>query len=170
MRPWVNIARFATILVVVLVAGCALQTGASKTSQSSASSWHGRLAVRVASDPASSPSQSFTAGFDLSGNAQAGELTLFTPLGSTAAALSWSPQSALMRSQSEIRYFKSLDALIESALGTEVPVEALFAWLAGESVTMAGWSADLSQYAKGRITARRLQPAPMAELTLVLEE
>ena len=49
------------------------------------------------------------------------------------------------------------------------PVAALFAWLRGEAMTLTGWSADLSQYASGRITARRLQPAPATELTLLFE-
>jgi len=122
--------------------------------------------VRVESDQP----QSFTAGFELTGNAQAGELTLFTPLGSTAAALSWSSQTALMRSNGDVRYFDSLNALIKQAVGTEIPVVALFAWLAGDNMNVAGWSADLSQQANGRITARRTQPAPLAEIRLVIEK
>jgi outer membrane lipoprotein LolB len=135
-----------------------------------ASVWRGRLAVRVEADPPKAQAQALTAGFELSGNAQAGELTLFTPLGSTAAALSWTSSAAIMRSNGEVRHFESLAALIRSAVGTEVPVAALFTWLHDENITAAGWSADLSQYASGRITARRLQPAPVAELTLLLEK
>jgi len=33
----------------------------------------------------------------------------------------------------------------------------------------AGWSADLSQLESGRLTARRTQPLPAAELRLILE-
>ncbi len=129
-----------------------------------------RLAVRVEPDPPQSPSQSFSAGFELTGTPLAGELTLYTPLGSTVAALSWSAGTAVMRSNGDVRHFASLDALIKEAVGTEIPVAALFSWLAGESVTVAGWRADLSQHAEGRITARRTEPAPMAELRLVLEK
>jgi outer membrane lipoprotein LolB len=128
--------------------------------------WHGRLAVRVESEQP----QSFAAEFELTGNAQAGALTLYTPVGSTAAALSWSAQTAVMRTQGEVRSFESLDALIKQAVGTEIPVAALFAWLAGDNMIAAGWSADLSQHANGRITARRAQPVPLAELRLVLEK
>jgi outer membrane lipoprotein LolB len=128
------------------------------------------LAVRLDAEPPQSPEQSFAAGFELTGNAQAGELTLFTPLGTTAAALSWSAQTAILRSDGTVRQFESLDALIKQAVGTEVPVTALFAWLAGDSMTVAGWSADLSQYGSGRITARRTQSGPPAELRLVLEK
>ena len=69
-----------------------------------------------------------------------------------------------------MRYFESLDALIRQAVGTEIPVVALFAWLAGDNMVIAGWSADLSHHADGRIMARRTQPAPLAELRLVLEK
>ena len=96
-------------------------------------------------------------------------MTLFTPLGSTAAALAWAPGTATLRSNGDIRQFESLDALLRNAVGTELPVEALFAWLRNENMTLAGWSADLSQHANGRIAARRLLPAPAAELTLLLD-
>ena len=63
--------------------------------------------------------QSFSAAFELSGNAQAGALTLFTPLGTTAAALSWTPQASTLRSNTETRQFDSLGALMQQTL---VPV------------------------------------------------
>lgn len=124
------------------------------------------MAVQIESDQP----QSFSAEFELTGNAQAGALTLFTPLGNTAAALSWTPETAIMRTNGDVRYFDSLDDLIKQAVGTDIPVAALFAWLAGDNRIAAGWSADLTQQANGRITARRLQPAPPAELRLVLEQ
>lgn len=74
-----------------------------------------------------------------------------------------------MRSNGDVRYFASLDELIKQAVGTEIPVVALFAWLAGDNMNVKGWHADLTQHAKGRITARRTEPAPVAELRLVLE-
>lgn len=149
----------------LFIAGCAVPTRATTSNQPEVSLWRGRLAVRVDSDQP----QFFTAGFELAGNALAGELTLYTPLGNTAAALSWSSQTTFMRANGDIRHFESLDALIKHTLGTEIPVVALFAWLAGDNMAVAGWSADLSQHASGRITARRAQPAPLAELRLVLE-
>ena len=115
------------------------------------------------------PVQSFTANFELIGNAQTGALTLFTPLGTTAAALNWSPQASTLRSNAETRQFDSLGALMQQTLGAELPVAALFAWLAGDAVAAAGWQADLSQRASGHIGARRDTPLPVAELRLVLE-
>jgi outer membrane lipoprotein LolB len=166
----VNVVCAAILLATIFIAGCAAPTRAGISNQSEVSLWRGRLAVRVESSPPQSQPQAFSAEFELTGNSQAGELTLYTPLGSTAAALSWSAQTAVMHSNGEVRYFESLDALIKQAVGTEIPVVALFAWLAGNNMVVAGWSADLSQHANGRITARRTDPVPLAELRLVLEK
>lgn len=166
-----GITGFAAVFfAIVFIAGCAVPAGVNTTNQSERSIWRGRLAVRVESDQAQSQPQAFAAGFELTGNAQAGELTLYTPLGTTAAALSWSAQTALMRTNGEIRSFASLDDLIQQAVGAEIPVAALFAWLAGDNMSVEGWSADLSQLADGRVTARRTEPAPVTELRLVLEK
>ncbi len=166
VRREVKFVYAAIFLAIFSIAGCAVPTRASVSDQSEVSLWRGRLAVRVESEKP----QSFSAGFELTGSSRVGQLNLYTPLGSTAAALSWSSQTAIMRSNGDVRYFESLDDLIKLALGTEIPVEALFAWLAGDNMAVAGWSADLSQHANGRITARRTAPAPVAELRLVLEK
>ena len=105
-----------------------------------------------------------------SGSARSGVLTLFTPIGTTAAALSWTPSTAVLKANGDIRNFATLDALIKQVIGTAIPVAALFAWLAGDNMQVAGWSADLSRQPDGRITARRLTPAPAAELRLVLDQ
>ena len=165
-----KVASGLVFLAVFFMAGCAVPTKTSIPDQPEVSTWRGRLAVRVESEQPQSQPQSFAAGFELTGNPQAGELTLYTPLGNTATALSWSSQTAVMRSNGGVRYFESLDALIRQAVGTEIPVVALFAWLAGDNMVIAGWSADLSHHADGRIMARRTQPAPLAELRLVLEK
>jgi outer membrane lipoprotein LolB len=60
--------------------------------------------------------------------------------------------------------------LITQTLGTDIPVTALFAWLAGDTLQVEGWTADLSERANGRITARRVQPEPQAELRLIIEK
>lgn len=155
----------AVLAASLFIAGCAVPTRIPTANQSEISFWRGRLAVRVESDQP----QSIAAGFELTGNALTGDLTLYTPLGTTAVALSWSSHTALMRTNGDVRHFESLDALIKQALGTEIPVVALFAWLAGDNMAVAGWTADLTQHASGRITARRTAPAPLAELRLVLE-
>jgi outer membrane lipoprotein LolB len=158
------------LVATLLIAGCAAPQRVKAPYPTDSQLWHGRLAVRIEADTLQTKPQSFSAEFELAGSPLAGELILYTPLGTTAATLSWSAQTAVMRTNTDIRTFESLDALIKQAIGTDLPVTALFAWLAGDNAKIAGWSADLSQYTDGRITARRTAPTPAAELRLVLEK
>lgn len=166
MTSFVKPISAAIISTTIFIAGCAVPTSTTDINEYETLPWRGRLAIRIESEQP----QSFSAGFELNGSPQTGEMTLYTPIGSTAAALSWSPQTAIMRAQGEVRYFESLDALIKQAVGTEIPVKALFAWLAGVNVPVAGWSVDLSQHTEGKITAHRTTPSPLAELRLVLDK
>jgi outer membrane lipoprotein LolB len=74
-----------------------------------------------------------------------------------------------LRTPTDIRSYASFDEMIVQVLGSEIPVNALFSWLKGQPVSASGWQADLSDLAAGRITAKRTQPAPLAELRLTLE-
>lgn len=159
----------AILCATLFAMGCAAPTKTPILTQSEVALWRGRLALRVESDRAQSEPRLLSAEFELSGNPVAGTLTLYTPLGGTAVALSWSSQAVSMQTSGAIRYFDSLDGLIKEAVGTEIPVAALFSWLAGDNMVATGWNVDLSQYAGGRITARRTEPAPPAELRLVLD-
>lgn len=112
---------------------------------------------------------SFSAGFDLRGAPDAGELTLTNPLGGTVAVLDWAPGKATMRTGGRTKEFPSLDALAQEATGAPIPVASLFDWLAGKPTPVPGWQPDLSQLAQGRLSARRTDPPPPADLRLVLE-
>ena len=163
----IRCARLAgwLLLATLVLAGCALPKVPAAGASPTDGPWSGRLALRVDSDPV----RTLAGGFELSGNAQSGELRLLTPLGSTVSSLSWTPASAHLRSQGEVRSFASLDELSRELTGAELPVAALFQWLAGQDAASAGWQADLSQLDSGRLTARRTDPAPAAELRLVLD-
>jgi len=161
-----RLAYSSVFIATLLIAGCASYTGPNDKFSVYSAPWHGRLSLRI--NPEQGKSQSFSAEFELTGNEQVGELTLYSPLGSTAAAMTWTPQSATMRANGEIRYFESLGELLREVVGTELPVSALFAWVAGERKGTNGWSADLTDYPRGRIKARRQDPTPAAELNLVL--
>ncbi|MDD3936825.1 outer membrane lipoprotein LolB [Rhodoferax sp.] len=150
------------------VAGCAVPSRISEEKAVQTARWTGRLSVRVEASPAQGP-QAFSSSFELQGGPGQGQLLFFTPLGSTAAAIAWSPQQAHMQSGTETHVFSSITELIERVLGTPVPVAALFAWLAGEPLSLDGWQVDQSQFADGKITARRTSPSPSAEIRVVLE-
>ncbi|MCY7318608.1 MAG: outer membrane lipoprotein LolB [Ramlibacter sp.] len=150
----------------LLLAGCAQPVRAPQQDGTSAGVWRGRLALQVEDNP----SQSFSAGFELRGRADAGELMLYNPLGGTLAALTWGVGSASLRSGNEVRQFESIDALLAGATGTAIPVASLFDWLSGTNTAVSGWEADLSQLAQGRLRARRTAPPPLADLRVALEQ
>lgn len=125
--------------------------------------------MRIAADEQNGAARSVSAGFELTGSAKEGGLTLYTPIGGIAAILAWSKDEASLTSASDQRHFPSLEALINHTVGTPIPVEALFAWLNGIDASSDGWTADLSGHANGRITAQRTTPAPPAELRIVLD-
>lgn len=159
-----SMAASLTCALALVLAGCAHPVAAPATTRTG-DYWRGRLALRVETTEPTS----FFASFELSGQAQAGELTLSSPLGTTLAQLRWSPQYALLRSDGRTRAFDSLDALAIEATGTDIPIPALFQWLRGQPAAADGWQADLSQLTDGRVLARRTRPAPAAELRLILE-
>jgi outer membrane lipoprotein LolB len=117
----------------------------------------------------STPPQSFSAGFDLHGSPQAGELQLTSPLGNTLATVLWAPGSAELRQGDQVTRRATLDELTTDLGGTALPVAALFAWLRGQPLDARGWQADLSRQPEGRVTARRTQPQPSAELRIVFQ-
>ena len=166
MTAWAKVAFSAVFLVNFLVAGCAILPQKNTSQSDAASTWRGRLSVRVND----AQPQNFSAGFELTGNALAGEMTLFTPFGSTAAVLTWNPQMATMRVDGNVQHHLSLKALIGQVIGIEIPVDALFSWLAGKPVVADGWNPDMSQHTNGRVTAKRTAPDPPVEIRLVLDQ
>lgn len=153
---------------VLLLLGCAQPVARAPLADGEAQAyWRGRLALRVDNSP---EPVSFFVNFELSGAARRGELLLSSPLGTTLAQLRWSTQAALLRTNGQARAFDSLDALATEATGTAIPIAALFEWLQGRPAAADGWQADLTQLEAGRLVARRSQPAPAAELRLILDQ
>ena len=160
-------ARWLVLAGLLLgLAGCARPLQKASDAFATQTGYSGRLALTVHSEPP----QSFAAGFDLRGSAQAGELVLATPIGSTLARISWGAGGALLRPASgEAQAFPNLDELLTRVTGAALPVAALFEWLGGRSADVPGWQADLSLREQGRLSARRETPQPGAELRLVLD-
>lgn len=150
-------------MCALLLAGCTVPPRTPATPGTQV--WTGRLALTVEGQA----SQSFSAGFELKGAPDAGELSLFNPLGGTIAVLGWSPGNASLRSNGTTRQFPSLEALAQEATGAPLPVAALFDWLAGRATPISGWEPDVSQVAEGRLRARRTDPTPPADLRLLFE-
>lgn len=149
--------------LVWLAAGCAAPPRTIEPVDGSRY-WSGRLALNIQAEPA----QAVNAGFELTGNAQAGELRIHSPLGQGLARLVWRPGQARLERDNESVSRSSLTDLVQELTGTDLPVTALFDWLAGRDTPVPGWQLDLAQYDSGRITARRLH-APAATLRVVIE-
>jgi len=128
--------------------------------------WTGRLSLLIQSDP----TQSFSAGFELTGQAEKGDLTLTSPLGTVLGRLRWSPGEAVLESGGAVRRFASAEALLEQTTGAALPLTALFDWLEGKNTVLNGWAADLSQQGQGRIAAKRVDPSPQADLRIILDQ
>ena len=151
-------------LLAAALAGCATPPRPAAKAET-AGPWSGRIALQVREHA----EQSFSALFELSGTASAGELKLSNPIGGTLAALNWSPGTATLRSNGKTREFESVEALVQQATGAAIPVTALFDWLRGVATPIPGWKPDLSQLADGRISATRQDPQPEATLRVAID-
>ena len=130
----------------------------------------GRLAVRVDAS-AQTPSKSFSADFDLRGNADRGTLRLTGPLGATLAEVRWQPGRTELADAQGTRAFDTLDAMAQELFGEPLPLMALIDWLRGrpwpgapnskrdDGFDQLGWRIGLGGFADGLLQATR-QSAP----------
>ena len=154
--------RASLWLCALLLSGCATTRMPPENPHAY---WSGRLALQVQSEPP----QQWSAGFELQGSAEQGEMTLLSPIGTTLARLSWTPRSARLEQGGRVTQGDNLSSLSEQLQGTALPIAALFDWLAGRPSEVPGWQVDLSGHAQGRLLAQRSFPAPAAVLRIVLE-
>ena len=155
----------ACIFLLSLLAACAQPPTIPAEALAERTIWSGRLALQVEDQAA----QSFSAAFELQGNARQGELVLLNPLGNVLAKIDWAPEHARLQTGGETRESTSLDALLQQTMGAPIPVRAFFSWLRGEQTTAVGWQADLSTIGQGRLVANRYDPAPRATLRIAFE-
>jgi outer membrane lipoprotein LolB len=139
----------------------------------------GRLALRVDASP-STPARSFSADFDLRGNAEAGRLRLTGPLGATLAEVSWQPGRAELSDNQGIRAFDTLDAMAHELFGEALPLAALTDWLRGrpwpgapsvkrdDGFDQLGWRVGLAGFGDGLVVASR-ERAPAVNVRVRLE-
>lgn len=147
------------IACTLWLAGCAQPKAGTDPN-----TWSGRLALQIEGQA----SQSFSALFELRGNDQRGGLVLSSPLGNRVAQIDWKDGHAQLVTTQETRTSDSLDALLQDAIGSHIPIAALFNWLQGAQATAPGWLADLSGIPDGRLVVHRSDPAPPATLRIVL--
>lgn len=115
------------------------------------------------------PTSQFSAAFELRGTPENGELTLFTPLGTTYAQVVWQPGAADLHDAGSVKKFENLDKLTTALIGAPLPITTLFAWLSGTMAVAEGWQIDLRETNTGLLIARRHAPEPQTEIRLVLD-
>ncbi len=171
--------RSATLLAALVVAGCAIPPAAPPVPDMLS----GRLALNIDA-VGDRPASSISAGFELRGNAQQGELRLNTPLGTTLAAAYWGPDKVRLVTLHGEQSFDDLDALSRAAFGETLPLRALPDWLHGRpwpdaaepaqalqpgpGFNQLGWTIELTQFDQGRLLAWRAA-APAVRLRAVLD-
>ena len=155
------------LFAIFLIAGCAHPISENALNNQENELWTGRISLHVKSEP----EKFFSAGFELKGRPERGELRLISPLGSMLGVLRWSPGEAQFDTGNagNVQRFDSIDMLMAQATGAAVPLPALFAWLQGDDAKINGWSADLSRHGEGRILATRIQPEPLVDLRVVVD-
>jgi outer membrane lipoprotein LolB len=139
----------------------------------------GRLSLKVEAT-ADKPSQGLSAGFELRGNGDAGELRLMSPLGTRMVTATWGAGRATLQTNDGEKAFSSLDELAMQALGEPLPLAALPDWLAGrpwprqpfravaDGFEQLGWQVNTAERTDGRIGARRESP-PAVQLRVRLD-
>lgn len=157
-----RLARLGVWVWLALLTACA--TPEPRTVAAS-NEWSGRLAIQVLKDPP----ESLSAHFELQGSAQSGQMVLLSPIGTSLARLQWQAEYARLEQGQEQVVGTSLQNLAARLTGTDLPIGALFDWLAGRPSEASGWQVDLSSHAQGRITAERRLPAPVTVLRIVLD-
>lgn len=161
-------ARALAALTPVALLTAWWSTGCTTAPVAGAQALSGRLGLQIGAQ-GGTPARQWSAGFELRGSDEAGELDLTSPLGTVVAQARWRPGAAELIQGSERRVFDSLTALAWELLGEPVPLEALFDWLkgrpwarqphesTGNGFLQAGWAVDVSALAAGGLTARRAQ-------------
>jgi outer membrane lipoprotein LolB len=164
--------RRAVLAALTGLAGCAsLRPAPAELS--------GRLALRVEAS-ATQPMRSFSADFDLRGDAERGTMRLTGALGATLAEVRWQPGRAALADAQGTREFDTLEAMSQALFGEPLPLGALTAWLRGQpwsgapSTPLArgfeqlGWRVGLESFAEGIVSATR-ERAPAVSLRARVE-
>ena len=168
---------FCTVLSLLLLSACSTQrpTRLGLATNPDAT-WSGKLNLTLETEP----KQSFSAEFDLQGDALNGAMQFYTSLGTTLAYAQWNATGAeLLSSSGESLHFTSIEALSQKYMGATLPVDLIFAWANGEPVRAPqGWSivkasAQSSSQVDGamnELMATREFPLPRVQLRLWLKK
>lgn len=159
--------RWSALACALTLAACASTPPATGTDDLLT----GRLGVVVEGQA----DRSFSAGFELSGDARQGRLALTSPIGLKVGEARWRGNVATLSSSDGERRYDSLEALADDLMGETIPIEALFDWMRGrpwpqaaatplpsprQGFSQLGWEVDTTRASEGSIAAVRQNPPP----------
>jgi len=155
------------VLLCLALVGCSIFSFKTKNpALAQMGNWEGRLSLKILSKP---PEQ-FSANFSLQGTSAQGELTIFSPIGTTLAVASWNDQGAVLEEGSKKQTFASMEALTRQVTGASLPLQNLMSWLNTDGPPLEGWEIRSENQPGGRrLFAKRVSPLPQLQLTLVLD-
>lgn len=176
MRPW---RLWPLAVLVAFTAACSSLPRSER--EAGVETLSGRLAVQVEA-VGDAPSRSMSAGFELRGRPDRGQLDLSTPLGNVLAQARWSPARVVLATPKGEADYADLDALTRAVLGESLPVAAFFDWLHGRpwegapnqpvadgaGFRQLGWDVDLARFGDALVTARR-EAAPPVTVRIKLD-
>jgi outer membrane lipoprotein LolB len=186
-----DLARRAAGSVLAGALALALQACATHPPPLPGHVYSGRIAVH-ADAGTGRPARSVTGEFELSGNPSSGQLVLTSPLGVTVARARWDrpatpggePTEIELEANGETMRYATLAEMMQRALGDQLPLPAMFDWLAGRPWPDArvtrdpdgarfeqlGWRVDESRFAgDGLIDAVRPLPEPALHVRVKLD-
>jgi outer membrane lipoprotein LolB len=153
---------------VLALGAAALVAGCATPRPRPAPDLSGRLAVRIDGPDAG---RSFSADFDLSGDADRGLLRLTGPLGAILAEARWQPGRVELARGEATDSYATLDEMGRTLIGEALPMAALLDWLRGRpwpgatsrsegsGFAQLGWRIDLARYGDGVLEATRAADA-----------
>jgi len=153
-------------VLVVALSGCSVFSPPVKqATQAPVPHWEGRLQVRVLlANP-----ELFSANFELQGSPQRGELTIYSPIGTTLAVASWTENDALLKQGMSEKHYANMEELTKQLTGTRLPLPTLMSWLNADGESIQGWEIRSENLPAGRrIYAQRNHPSPPLQLTLLI--
>lgn len=154
------------LTVMAIASGCSHFPPKNKTVPlTNTAHWEGRLQVRVLN---ANP-ELFSANFELQGSPQSGELTIYSPIGTTLAVANWSEHEAILTQGLSEKHFANMEDLTRQLTGANLPLTPLMSWLEVDGPSIKGWDIRSENLPAGRrIYAQRIHPLPSLQLTLLI--
>lgn len=125
--------RRISVLACACLVACATPQGGRTLHPQALFAADGRLSVVVTAAAADTPPRTTSGRFTWTERAERSEIALYSPLGETIAEIETGPVRSVMRTAGSVEEAPTPEALAARALGVDLPVSGLRAWLRGRT-------------------------------------